>query len=269
MAKINGGTNNGKEYLVSIGSGSTAYTELYDFDNEIIYQKSNSDLLENQNDNIRGTSFTYKSSSGDYYSIFGHYFQSSGYFYLLKYKFTDININNNTPTKIYFYNMDIVGQKLSCYVSDSNKIICFYTYKYNNNYEYGYIKIFSESLSMIGGTRIEYVYTENEAFLKCIYFKDEIGIFVYYYYYNENGNTINPQNPKILFKGYTCSAFTSINSCNIKDYSDNFKVTVLDQKIFNMNILLNDIIKISDNRVCFISTSYDRDELYIVLLDIF
>ena len=235
MAKINAGTNNGKEYLVSIGSGSTAYTELYDFDNDIIYQKSYSDILANQNDNIRGTSSTFKSSSGDYYSIFGHYCQSNSYFFLLKYKFTDIDINNNAPTKNYYYNTDVVGQKLSCYISDSNKIICFYTYKYGN-YKYGYIKIFSEDPKIIGGTRIEYVYTENEAFLKCIYFKDEIGIFVYYYYYNKNGNTINPQNPKILFKGYTCTTSFGNTNCNINDYSDNFKETILDQKIFNMNI---------------------------------
>ena len=59
MTKINGGTKIGKEYLIGIGSGSTGYIELYDFDNDIIYQKSNSNVLLNQNNNIRGTSFIF------------------------------------------------------------------------------------------------------------------------------------------------------------------------------------------------------------------
>ena len=268
VAKINGGANNGKEYLVSIGSGNSAYTELYDFDNEIIYQRSNSNFLENQNNNIRGTSYSFTSSS-TYYSIFGHYYESSSYYYLMKYKFTKIDINNNLPTSNYYCNYNVVGQKISCYVSDSIKIFCFYTYKDTDTYKYGYIKIFSENLHEIGGKRIEYVYAEDETFLKCIYFKDEIGIFVYYYFYKENGNTINPQNPKILFKRSTCTTLYGSTSCNLNDYSNNFKETILDKKKFNINILLNDIIKISDNRICFISTSDDRNVLYIILIDIF
>lgn len=47
----------------------------------------------------------------------------------MKYKFTNIDINNNLPTYTYYYNMNVVWSKLSCYASDSNRIVCFYTYK--------------------------------------------------------------------------------------------------------------------------------------------
>ena len=272
VVKINGGTNNGNEYLVSIGSGNTAYAELYDFENDIIYQRSNSYFLYKINNNIRGSSSSF-TSSNIHYSIFCHYYQSSNYYYIMKLKFTNIDINNYTPTYTYYYNMNAAGPKISCYVSGSFKVICFYTYKDTNNYKYGYIKILSEYPEEIGGEKIEYVNYEEETFLKCIYFKEEIGIFIYYYYYNENGNIITPQYPKILFKGYTCTTsfygYTTTTSCNLYDYSNNFKETVLDKKKFNINILFNDIIKISDNKVCFISTSDNRDILYIVLLDIY
>ena len=124
VAKINGGIKNVKEYLISIGSGSTGYTELYDFDNDIIYQKSNSNFLQNQNNNIRGTSFIF-TINNVYYSIFGHYYQSSSYYYLMKYKFTTIDINNYQPTYTYYYNKNVVGQKVSYYASDSNKFFVF------------------------------------------------------------------------------------------------------------------------------------------------
>lgn len=63
VAKIKGGTNNGKEYLVSVESDSKAYTELYDFDNDTIYQNSNTNFLINKNNNVKGTSFSFTSSN--------------------------------------------------------------------------------------------------------------------------------------------------------------------------------------------------------------
>ena len=50
---INGGANNGKEYLVSIGNDNQ-YIELYDFDNNKIYQKSAYDLFGTKKTSIRG-----------------------------------------------------------------------------------------------------------------------------------------------------------------------------------------------------------------------
>ena len=43
----------------------------------------------------------------------------------------------------------------------------------------------------------------------------------------------------------------------------------LDKRVFNINVLLNDIIKINDIKICFIGTSNNMDMLYVVLLNIF
>ena len=265
IAKIN---EDGNEYLVSVGR-SNGYTELYDFDNKKIYQISTTDFLGREMDNIRGVSFSYESNN-IYYVVFCYSNKSKKTFYFNKFKFTSIDIKNNNPSNSdYFYNTDFVGKKISCYMTDLKYIYCFYTYNLGG-YTFGYIKMINLDYNVIDGIDMNNVCGDETTFMKCIYFKDEIGIFIYYYFtYDENTyNKVPTQHLKILFKIYRCTSYL-ITYCYIDDYSSNFPETILDQRKFNMECLLNDLIKVSDTKVAFISTNDEKDMLYVVLLNVF
>jgi hypothetical protein len=70
IATINEGVDKGKEYLVSIGKDN-AYTELYDFENDKIYQNSTQNFLNRTMDNIRGTVINYQLNEINYV-LFGY-----------------------------------------------------------------------------------------------------------------------------------------------------------------------------------------------------
>ena len=101
-----------------------------------------------------------------------------------RFKFTSIQINNYSPRlDIYYYNPNVVGKKLSCFLTDLKYIICFYTYRNTDeNSIYGYIKIISQDFSNLGGIDVKDVYYEDTSFLKCIKYKEEVVIFIYYNY---------------------------------------------------------------------------------------
>ena len=250
---------------VSKGNG---YAELYDFENNKIYQRSTNTLIEYPMDSIRGTSCNFKFDN-IYYSLFGYSYSTNKQYFVYKFKFTSIDISKNTPSYLYYYNNNVIGKKISCYISGSSYFVCFYIYKNTDDLKtYGYIKILNENFKQIGGMDIGYVYNKETTFLKCIHYKADIGIFIYYYFINENNNQITPQIPKILFKSYACTIQYDF-SCTIYDYSQNFKEIELNRRVFNIHVLFNDLIKISDNKICFISTSDNKDVLYIVTLNIF
>ena len=267
IATINGGKNNGKEYLVSIGKGE-GYTELYDFENDLIYQSPTTDFLGQKMENLRGTVINYKLNNINFV-ILGYIFSSINYFYVKKFKFTSLDFIANKPNLNYFNNSQVVGKTLSCSMTDSNYIMCLYIYKnFNLNSINGYIKVISEVngiFQQIAGFELSYVVTEERSFLKCIHYKEDIGIFIYYFYtYNFYNVKAFPQTPKILFKKIE---YIFLNY-KLSDYSIYFEETVLDQRKFNTDCSLNDLIKISDVKICFISTSDTKDVLYIVIINI-
>ena len=227
IAKINGGDNNGKEYLISVSTGN-GYAELYDFDdNNKIYQKSSTSFLKFQNDGLRGSSFNYISSDNTYHSLFCFY--SDSYFYINRYIFSSIDISNSNHT--YYYNTDIIGNAISCFLSNSKKIVCFYTYKDIYGQSYGYIRIINENNEKLGGTNIFFTYAEKTTYLQCIYYKNEIGIFVYYYFINDNNyNKIIPQFPKILFKTFSCYTTWNTKKCDFSHYFNNLPDITLNKR---------------------------------------
>ena len=284
MATINEGENKGNQYLVSIGSNSS-YTELYDFNNNKIYQNQTSSFLSRQMNNIRGTVINYQLNNINYV-LFGYINSYEHNFYITKLKFNEIDIGTSNPNLNYFNNSNIVGKTLSCFMTDLKYIMCFYvnfttynysynygdyynnyynySYNYSNNYNnyynnyynyyynFGNIKVIqniedNKNFSEIKGTYIQDMYITDSIFFKAVHYKEEIGIFIYYYYYYSK-NYLNPYqisilyNPVILFKKY---------DNDLVDYSNSFIRTVLDKRVFNFDCSLNDLIKISTEKICF------------------
>ena len=96
IAKINGGTNNGKEYLVSVGK-ENGYAELYDFNNSQIYQISTTSFLKREMNNLRGVVLNYTLNNINYIIIGYVTLGTINYYYLYRFKFTSIDIKNNNP----------------------------------------------------------------------------------------------------------------------------------------------------------------------------
>jgi len=288
IAYINEGENKGKEYLVSIGINNS-YTELYDFEHDNIYQNLTESFLSRQMNNIRGTVINYQLDNINYV-LFGYINSYEHNFYINKLKFNEIDIENSNPNLNYYNNSNIVGKTLSCFMTDLKYIMCFYlnfttynyTYNYNyyynysNNYNYKYnynignIKVIeniedNKNFNEIIGTYIQDMHTAEYIFFKAIHYKEEVGVFIYYCYYISK-NYLNPYQttiqyyPVILFKKY---------DNDLIDYSSNFIRTALDKRVFNMDCSLNELIKISTEKICFLSTSNAKDILYIVLINIF
>ena len=94
---------------------------------------------------IRGETFIYESDK-IYYVFFCYVNTNLKTFYINKFEFTSIDIKNNNPSNSdYYYNTDFVGKKISCYMTDLNYILCFYTYNLSGN-TLGYIKIINLDL---------------------------------------------------------------------------------------------------------------------------
>ena len=97
----------------------------------------------------------------------------------------------------------------------------------------------------------------EKLFCKCIYLKGEIEIFSSFYNYSEIY-------PFFLFKEF--------NNDNFEDYlpnTHNESKIIIRKNYFSNSLLLNDLIKISDNKIVFISASENTEILYIIIFNIF
>jgi hypothetical protein len=104
-----------------------------------------------------------------------------------------------------------------------------------------------------------YTYVEDiipsedyNTFFKSIHFKKEIGIFIYFLADDENY-------PIITIK--SCNEETNL----FEDYKHYSRIYI-NKTTFNSNAMLNDIIKLNDNNICYISCSKDKNYLIIVTL---
>ena len=257
---INDENNVDKEYFVNIGI-NTQYTEIYDLNNkQLLSQIESSSFLGQSLKEIRGTVINYKLFNNDlYYNyvLFGYI--SSRTFYLKKLYFTDTNLINNNPIDNNYYSQTYTeGGSISCFMTNLQYIICFTLHLDFMQYHF-YIIALKENLEKEKDSFLNYhLNTGNPYFFKCIHLKGETGVFIFY----SSSFFHTKKNPKIMFKTY------DNNSKEFKDYLTDITEIDLDKIDFNNYYLLNDIIKISDNKICFTSTSEERDKLYIVIIRI-
>ena len=255
--------NNAKEYLVSVPKGDR-YTELYDFDNDKIYQTTTQDFLQKPMNNSKGCVFSYKSITDNItYNIFGFISSNDKSVNIKQFKFTSVDIKNNNPIISTAPIQLSTGKITSCFMTTLNLTMCFFIYNNNLLTTTGFVTVLSNNILVLAIKDIDYISEDENSFFKCIHYQGEIGIFVYYYYDAIKTGLLTTiktyyQHPKIIFLEYS--------NFKLNEYIGNI---ILDRREFNVNLFLNDIIKISNDKVCFISTSDNRDVLYVVLLTIF
>ena len=251
-------TNDKNEYLVSVGKNSQ-FVEVYDFNNSgVLSQKSCSSLFGRTVIGLRGSVINYELNENSFI-IYG--FISNNFFCLKKMQFTSGNIINNNPIKGEFVSENtILGNSASCFMTDSKYIVCLYVSKTLLG-ESGFFNLISIDQNFVKQTTLPLIYkmvSDFSYFYKCFHLKGETGVFIFYYY----GLLTMLQTPIIMIKTYDSNHKLFI------DYLPTLPFIPLSQEDYNNDGLLNDIIKISDEKICFTSTSNDKDKLYIALIKI-
>ena len=246
-----------KEYLVSIGRMSSN-VEVYDFNLNKSYYKETTIIFKNRTINsARETALKISSNNQTYILLCALVKSTNLYFSLHKLNFSSIYVNEIEPF-IESYDSEeenAKGEIVSCFETKLNIIICLYNCFIGKTYGHCLLA-FNYNLEKLGSYYIQGTSKGKATFYsKCIHYKDEIGVFNYY---NEIPNRVYVT-PYIDFISYNSSNNT------FESYMDTI---ILDKVIFSNNTQLNDILKISENKICFISGSLEKDNLYIIILNI-
>ena len=249
-----------KEYIITIGKGSTS-TEIFnynDLDEEIQKFKTN--------DFLGYTSQTYIGSTiilteeGKHYFIFALIKGGSGgyFFSIVKFKFIiQLGTNQISYTKEAFKeDYETANRRMvSCFITENKTIVCFYFSKLEYKYA---ISILNTSIEKVKEEDVLLESTTDSKYLfyKCIHFKKEIGIFVYYL-----GN--DGESPKIkileLKENYSLDNY-------ISGFIESLPLSSISKK---NDYNYNDLIKLSDILICFATSSSDKETLTILLLNFY
>ena len=248
--------NFGKECIFSLSKGSST-VDIYDLDNEEITTSLSLVFSRKNIKSIVNTLFKskYQPDQNYYYYILAYSTNQNPDIFLVRKEYFesttiqqihDSNYNGPTCT-----NNNIV----SCFETSEYNIVCLFQ---NSNYQleiYGYSQTSDQGITedtLVDTT----IGSEAEIFFKCIHYKDEIGVFIYYL---SESSTY----PIISFKQYTPGTGAS-------SYKNYFDLIELNKKTdFNPGTLLNDIIKLSDDKICIASASSSKNLLYLVILNLF
>ena len=265
IIKLSNNEDNGKEYFFSI-SKMACNTELFDFDNDKVFIKLTNTFINNYYDfrTLRSAIIPLSKSITDdkYYYIFGFvskkwYSLSGNKFLLQKHKFETLNEyeDTNTYTEQYIESDDSSeGYQTSCFQTVNGLINCFYsTTNYNKDIFYNILKTTIE-LSDKKVISFQSEHKNEDSFLKCIHLKDEVGVYAYYSYKS------NSYYPVFLFKEFNS------NNDSFIDYLPSFEIS---KNNFIKNLLINDLIKLTESKIVFSSVIEDKTIVYIILINIF
>ena len=253
--------NDGKqtEYLISIGKNA----EIYDLYRKKVISRIDTNTFIGNGDILdcliqSGINFY---DGNNYYLYYG-YLTFRCDFRIKKLEFTNPNITQ-VVTSHNNHEERTRGKIASCYITVNKNIICIILKDSTNSalvyaivYDIDLNEKLKEKLNNYEVKRSStYFFSPFPYFIKCIHLKDEIGVFTFY----RSNSAITPviNKPIILFKKYTDG-----------ELKDVFSLIELDKEFNNEN-LLNDLIKINENKLCFISTTENKQEMYIVLLNIY
>ena len=254
VIKLSGNNNNGEEFFLNTGN-KNSYAELYDFksnDNNI-YEKTMTSFAKYYVGSFRNSAISLFSNDNNYFYLFGFVIEYlNNYLYILEKHRFESNTNfpsDDTCKKITIIDVSHLSRDgISCFQTKNEIIICLIL----NNYKKYCVYSFDKDLNQTYNTFLyqDNNLNDNAPFYKCIHFKEEIGIFSFYY---------NSGFPTIIFKKCEVSA---MNNYTIKDIT-------LTKRNFNSLLLANDIIKLSKNKICFSSIDTSKTSIYIVLISIF
>ena len=250
---------NGKEYFLSIGRLESE-TEIYDFENKIIYNEKSSNLFSNYiNVNVKSNLLTINKDINRYLlNIMISRDNNNELSTTILYRF-DLNLNDDNSLSITNskeISKDSFGIISSCFMIESNEIIICFIYEGNNYYN---IIAYNTELTELKKYNFNSRYKKN-SFLYSIYFREDAGVFIYYQYLSEETENAYPN---IFFKRF------NYGKSDFEDYFSENNSLLLDKYIFESFYAANEIIKISDSKIGLFCSSLEADILYIIILNIF
>ena len=250
---------NGKEYFLSIGRLESE-TEIYDFENKIIYHEKSSNLFSNYiNSNVKSNLLTINKDINRYLlNIMISRDNSNELSTTILYRF-DLNLNDDNSLSITNskeISKDSFGIISSCFMIESNEIIICFIYEDNNYYN---IIAYNTELTELNNYNFNSRYKKN-SYLFSIYFREDAGAFIYYQYLSEETENLYPN---IFFKRFNYGKYI------FEDYFSENNSILLDKYIFEFTYAANEIIKISDSKIGLFCSSIEADILYIIILNIF
>ena len=179
--------------------------------------------------------------------------------------FIDRNSSNFMIQKLYFQHPDISinlienEEKIVCKAFKNSSVTCFEIGNYieclYTNLELFYtVSIFEISTLNILHTEVidENVVQFGDLFSKCIYFKNNVGAFMYFYEQN--------QFPKMQLKKLDINE----NEFKLSNYTERIYINSISTFSLNSHYIYNDIIKTTDNNIFYINTIQSSIEIFIV-----
>lgn len=249
-----GGENNGKRYLFSLAAGDST-VEIYDLQKPYSISVSLG-IAYYARTVISLVSSIFKSSyrtDDKYYYVLAHSIKSSTDIpiYIFRDYFDEPIISKFNGLKggaIESNNKNAV----SCYETQNYVLICLYQNLDNH------LQIYELDLKtgdIFNDILCDNTFEQNNLiFFKGIHLKGEIGVFMYY-------ESLESTNPLISIKEY-------IENTGLRGYNSFNKIEISEIDKFNSNLLLNDFLRVSDDKICIVSASTNKNKLYLVILNL-
>ena len=167
--------NNNKEYIISIGR-LESYTEIYDFENKIIFSKETSSILGYKPSNFRGSLIKLNYSNKKHYFFYECIYKVSTYHYASVFMKIEFSINEFNDIivsdKKEVLKNYTAGNLQSCFMTEQKIIICFFCHI--ESYERYNILVFNQNMEQIYEENIEDNNINTDYYYYCIYYQGEV-----------------------------------------------------------------------------------------------
>ena len=247
---------NNEEHIASISH--YGYFEILDYKaGNATGRETNSAILFSTNVNKNTfTSLKYYNYSNIVLNAYISKDRNHNFFMLQKIFFRQSNINKTKPLTINETQSDkgLIDSVVTCF-EIKEFIECLYT----TSEGYYNVSVFDIlNLENVYGKKIDTnIVTEKELYSKCIYFKDSIGIFVYY--------LTNNNKPIINFLKLVIPSSLS-DDYKLENYLESITINSNNKFDLGYGYANNDIIKLNDKNIIFTSVSNNYETIIIILI---
>ena len=231
------------------------FFETFDLSSLNCYSKEKNRLMR-ENSLIFKNTMTHLKNYNYTNTILNAYIEKGRYLLNIeKHYFKHVNLTKSNPDNINrtLISTALISSPVTCF--EMNELIeCLYS-NGNSTYTITIFDVFN--LTIVYNTTIGTItISQEELFSKCIYLKDYIGAFIYF--------LNNDYNPKLEFKKVV------LNSSSLKydlvNYLGPITINSNGNFILGNNYIYNDIIKMNDYNLVYVSTDADSNEMLIVLI---
>ena len=235
-----------KEYIISISSNNF---EIYDLENGLIYEKSIKEVFGIKSIIQYTASFIELENNVYALGIIGLDLSDQTFFFIYKLSFT--SLSNPDIQKYDFYESSN-AKTVSCFQTESKKIMCFFQDDSNEYVLYA----FDKNFNYLNKETITSGPNDDENYFECVHFIGEAGAFAYFLpsssYLYINFKQLNEDDEHSI-----TNYFSSISQVNITDI------------LFAKTAEMNKIIKLNDLKICYVAIYNGYKDMCLVIINSF